>query len=85
MRRIVSILLVTATVLLAFSTFAHVQPAAARGPRQVYAYYFGWYTGDSWGDGNLADRPAAPYSSTDGGAINRQISEAQGAGIDAFI
>lgn len=60
-------------------------PISAQEPRQVWAYYFGWYTGDSWGDGRLQDRPANPYDSRDGGAIARQISEAQSAGIDAFI
>lgn len=62
-----------------------VSPASAQDGRQVWAYYFGWYTGDSWGDGRLLDRPAAPYDSRDGGVISRQISEAQSAGIDAFI
>lgn len=63
---------------------AGVQPAKA-ADRQVWAYYFGWYTGDSWGDGRLIDHPANPYDSRDGGAIGRQIDEAKGAGIDAFI
>lgn len=60
-------------------------PAAAQEPRQVWAFYFGWWTGDSWGDGRLLDRPAQPYDSRDGGAIGRQIDEARSAGIDAFI
>jgi hypothetical protein len=64
---------------------AGTQPAAAQSGHQVWAYYFGWYTGDSWNDGRLVDRPAQPYNSTDGGAIGRHIDEARGAGIDAFI
>lgn len=60
-------------------------PAAAQEPRQVWAYYFGWWTGDSWGDGRLTDRPANLYDSRDGGAVGRQIDEARSAGIDAFI
>lgn len=62
-----------------------VAPAAAQEPRQVWAYYFGWWTHDSWGDGRLLDRPANQYDSHDGGAIGRQIDEAKSAGIDAFI
>jgi hypothetical protein len=85
MRRIVTTLLVTASVLLSAGTVAHVQPVAARGPRQVYAYYFGWYTAGSWGDGRLVDHPVTPYSSSDAGTVNQQVSQAQGAGIDAFI
>lgn len=62
-----------------------LQPASAQTGRQVYAFYFGWWTGESWGDGRLIDRPAAQYDSRDSGAIGRQIDEARGAGIDAFI
>lgn len=62
------------------------QPVEAQDGRQVWVYYFGWHTGDSWNDGRLIDHPAAGnYSSQDGGTIDRQISEAQSAGIDAFI
>ncbi|MBZ0296815.1 MAG: SH3 domain-containing protein [Anaerolineae bacterium] len=61
------------------------QPAQAQSGRQVYAFYFGWWTGDSWNDGRLSDRPQVPYSSWDGAAIARQIDQARSAGIDAFI
>jgi uncharacterized protein YraI len=60
------------------------RPALA-AERQVWAYYFGWYTGDSWGDGRLIDHPANPYDSRDGNAVAGQIDQAKGAGIDAFI
>lgn len=53
--------------------------------RQVWAYYFGWWGQDSWNDARLIDKPAQPYSSFDAGAIGRQIDQAKGAGIDAFI
>ena len=59
--------------------------SAARGVRQVYAYYFGWHTGNSWGDGRLKDHPAQIYDSADAGAVGRQIDQARSAGIDAFI
>lgn len=80
LKRIFSLVLLTGLLIIGLTS-----PAAAQEPRQVWAYYFGWYTGESWGDGRLADRPAAPYDSRDGGVISRQISEAQSAGIDAFI
>ncbi len=60
-------------------------PVSAAQPRQVYAFYFGWWLGDSWGDAALSDRPANPYDQRDGSVIGAQIDQAKGAGIDAFI
>ncbi len=71
--------------LLLLSLAFSVPSAHAQESRQVYAYYFGWWTGDSWGDGRLIDRPVALYDSRDPATIARQIDEARGAGIDAFI
>jgi uncharacterized protein YgiM (DUF1202 family) len=62
-----------------------VQPAVAQTGRQVYAFYFGWYSNDSWNDGTLLDRPATLYSSFDANAVGHQVDQARGAGIDAFI
>lgn len=61
------------------------QPTLAQSGKQVYAFYFGWWTGDSWNDGRLSDRPLVPYNSWDGAAVGRHIDEARSAGIDAFI
>ena len=72
-------------LLLALLVAVTAVPAAAQEPRQVWAYYFGWWTGESWGDGRLLDRPANLYDLRDGGAVGRQIDEARSAGIDAFI
>jgi hypothetical protein len=60
-------------------------PGQAQTGRQVYAFYFGWWTGESWHDGRLIDRPAAPYDSRDAGAVGRHIDQAKSVGIDAFI
>ncbi len=67
------------------SLMAAPVPASAQSPKQVYAFYFPWWTNDSWGDGRLIDRPANQYDSRDGGAVGRQVGEAMGAGIDGFI
>lgn len=83
MRKIARLLLIAAAVMLVAGTVATSHPAEARAGRQVYAYYFGWFSMDSWGDGRLVDRPANPYNSTD--AVGRHIDEAKGAGIDAFV
>lgn len=74
---------VSLILLLAALSFA--APGSAQGGGQVYAYYFGWHTSGSWNDSRLIDRPAAPYNSLDAGVVGRQIDEARGAGIDAFI
>jgi hypothetical protein len=72
-------------VCMGVTTTMPTSPAGAQSPRTVLAYYFGWYTGDSWNDGRLIDRPAQPYASTDAGAVGRQIDEARSAGIDGFV
>ncbi|MDX1992442.1 MAG: endo-1,3-alpha-glucanase family glycosylhydrolase [bacterium] len=69
-----------------------VRPAAADnradfqpGPRQVYAFYFGWWLAESWGDPALTDRPLEHYDSRDVGALGRHIDQARSAGIDGFV
>ncbi|MFC1959575.1 endo-1,3-alpha-glucanase family glycosylhydrolase [Chloroflexota bacterium] len=74
-------------VLLAVGLFPGLagQVIQAQEARPVLAFYYGWFNGGTWGDGRLADRPAEPYDSADRGAMARQISQAQSAGIDAFV
>ncbi|MFZ4826869.1 MAG: endo-1,3-alpha-glucanase family glycosylhydrolase [Phototrophicaceae bacterium] len=81
MRRFVTLLIGAILVASAVS----VTPTQAQSGRQVWAWYFGWFTYDTWSDGRLRDIPAQPYDSLDGGVQGRQIQEAQSAGIDAFI
>ncbi|MEO0560686.1 MAG: endo-1,3-alpha-glucanase family glycosylhydrolase [Chloroflexota bacterium] len=72
--------------LLLSGAFAFSTPSAeAQSGRQVWAYFFGWYTEDSWNDPRLQDRPIPRYRSYDDGRIGDQIEMAKGAGIDAFI
>lgn len=59
--------------------------AAQTENRQVYAFYFGWWTNESWNDGRLTDKPAQLYDSRDAGAVGRHIDQAKSAGIDAFV
>lgn len=61
------------------------RPAEAQGGRQVWAYYMGWWTNESWSSDLLTDRPLNAYDSRDAGALGRHIDEARGAGIDAFV
>jgi uncharacterized protein YraI len=60
-------------------------PALAGDPPLVLAFYYAWYDQDIWTSGLPADRPTQPYSSSDPAILERHVSQAQGAGIDALI
>jgi hypothetical protein len=58
----------------------------ADGPeRLVLAFYYTWFDEKSWAPDRVPDQPLAPYVSRDRGAMARQIDQAKGAGIDAFV
>jgi hypothetical protein len=51
----------------------------------VLAFYYAWYDQKTWQSGKVPDVPLAPYASANHEAMARQIEQAQGAGIDAFV
>ncbi len=59
--------------------------AAAAQPPLVLAFYYDWYDANTWKPNRVADLPATPYASSDPAAMARQIQQARGAGIDAFV
>jgi hypothetical protein len=57
----------------------------AQDGRLVLAFYYAWYDQKTWQSGKVPDVPLAPYASANREAMTRQIDQAQGAGIDAFV
>jgi len=59
--------------------------AQADGERLVLAFYYAWFDRNTWNSGKVSDLPQHPYNSDDRTAMARQVDEAKGAGIDAFV
>jgi len=51
----------------------------------VLAFYYMWYHRTTWCHCTMPDLPIRLYDSSDGATIDRQISQAAGAGITGFI
>ncbi len=78
-------LLFASLILLATARLSPASAALAARPPLVLAFYYNWYDENTWKPDRVPDLPAAPYVSRDPGAMARQIAQAHGAGIDAFV
>ena len=60
-------------------------PVLAAEPPLVLAFYYSWYDQNTWTSGLTTDQPVQPYISSDPATIERHVSQAQAAGIDALV
>ncbi len=79
MRRVLIVLLTIGTLFIA----THASAAASN--KLVLAFYYPWYDQSIWNDPKVPDRPPDRYTSTDANVLTRQIAQAKGANIDAFV
>ncbi|HZD10637.1 MAG TPA: endo-1,3-alpha-glucanase family glycosylhydrolase [Candidatus Binatia bacterium] len=82
-----SVLLASAVLILVVSPQPLLSaPAEAQGRTGlVLAFYYAWYSPQSFGPGKTAFQPPEPYSSGDVATMQRQVSQAKAAGIDGFV
>jgi hypothetical protein len=62
-----------------------IPTAHAQNERLVLAFYYAWFDQNTWTSGKLGDQPAVPYDSRDRATIQRHVTQAKAAGIDAFV
>jgi Glycosyl hydrolase family 99 len=74
-----------AVVVLSVCAAASALPAHSAPNRLVLAFYYPWYDQNTWNDPAVPDHPPDRYRSTDEGVMARQIDQARGANIDAFV
>jgi hypothetical protein len=84
-RLTLSFIVIVLVGILLLPGLGHPPPAQADAERLVLAFYYSWFDKSTWNSGKVPDTPAAPYNSDNRDAMARQIDQAKGAGIDAFV
>ena len=51
----------------------------------VLAFYYAWFDENTWSSSQSVDTPAQPYTSADPATIERHVTQAKGAGINALV
>ena len=67
------------------STFLPFVSKAVAPSKPVLAFYYPWYDQNTWNDPVVIDYPLDRYNSSDPAVMTRQIRQAKGANIDAFV
>jgi glycosyl hydrolase family 99 len=65
--------------------FLSMASASAASGKLVLAFYYPWYDQKTWTDPLVPDHPPDRYLSSDPAVMARQIEQAKGANIDAFV
>jgi Ni/Co efflux regulator RcnB len=78
-------LVALAILLLLSPSLSRPQAAEAADGPLALAFYYAWFDENSWNPTQLSDLPAQRYASRDRATIERHVSQAQAAGIDAFV
>ena len=80
------------SILISVSLLSPSSPLATKGAsatqagnKLVLAFHYMWFSPADFDKGQMSDRPLTPYNSEHADVIDRQVREAKGAGIDAFI
>jgi hypothetical protein len=84
-RRLLSLASVLLAAIVLLSGLEPPQRVQAGDDRLVLAFYYAWYDQKTWKSGQVSDVPLTLYASANQEAMARQVDQAQGAGIDAFI
>jgi hypothetical protein len=79
-----SAVLLTAMACIAL-TAGWVPPVHSADSRLVLAFYYPWFDQNTWNDRAVPDHPPDRYRSSDESVMARQIDQARGANIDAFV
>lgn len=65
--------------------FSPLNRAAKAYSPPVLAFYYAWFDDNTWVSGQSAGNPAPAYRSTDPATIERHVTQASNAGINAFV
>ncbi len=60
-------------------------PSPGKTSRPLLAFYYTWYSPSTWCLCHMSDLPVTPYDSSDEVTIDRQVTQAAGAGITGFV